>query len=92
MPGLLQNAVRLAHVKQEFQVLMFRDASYLFWESCVTQLQKEGAERGEPVETMSHEPSDFLGDAFRGSQLNWHVVNKEGYAIVATLTRLYSPM
>lgn len=40
------------------------------------------------VEDMSHEPLGFLSGYFRGSQLRWATVDKEGYAIISTFRRL----
>ena len=37
---------------------------------------------------MSHEPSGVLSGSFKGSQLRWATVDKEGFAIVNTFRRL----
>ena len=37
---------------------------------------------------MSHEPLAFLSGSFKGSQLRWVTVDKEGFAIVSTFRRL----
>ena len=40
------------------------------------------------VEDMSHEPMGSLRETFRGAQVRWATVDKEGYAIVSTSRRL----
>ena len=44
--------------------------------------------QGMPVEEMSHEPPGFVSGAFKGSQLRWSTVDKEGFAIFSTFKRL----
>ena len=51
-------------------------------------MPEEGFRSGVALENMSHEPLDFLSDSFKGSQLRWATVNKEGFAIVNTFRRL----
>ena len=41
-----------------------------------------------PVEDMTHEPLAFLSGSFKGSQLRWATIDKEGFAIVSTFRRL----
>ena len=67
---------------------MFPYASELFMGCCVTQVPREEMDSGVPVEEMSHEPLGFVTGAFRGFQLNWSIVDKEGFAIVAAIRRL----
>ena len=43
---------------------------------------------GMALENMSHEPLGFLSGSFKGSQLRWATVDKEGFAIVNTFRRL----
>ena len=42
---LLENAVKLSHVRSGWQVLMFPDASELFW-GCFTQVPKGEMDSG----------------------------------------------
>ena len=64
---------------------MFPDASDEFWGSFVTQVPQEEIDAGIAVEDMTHEPLGFLRGMFRGSQLRWATVDKEGFAIVSRL-------
>ena len=66
MLALLEHAVKLAHMKRECQVLMFPDASDLFWGCCVTQVPREDMDSGIPVEDMRHEPLRFVSGASEG--------------------------
>ena len=85
---LLRDIVQLSYPKPGWRVLMFPDASDLFWGCCVTQVCDEVYARGGPIAEMRHEPLGFVSGAFKGAQLNWPTVDKEGYAIVATFQRL----
>ena len=67
-------------------MLVFPDASDLFWGSCVTQVPSGELERD--VEDMSHEPLGFISGAFKRSQLRWPTVDKEVFAVVSTFRRL----
>ena len=64
---LVRNRILLYHRKPGYRVLVFPDASDLFWGSCVTQVPSGELERD--VEDMSHEPLGFINGAFKGSQL-----------------------
>ena len=37
---------------------------------------------------MTHEPLAFLSGTFKGSQMRWATIDKEGFAIVSTFRRL----
>ena len=43
---------------------------------------------GIPVMDMAHEPLGFVSGGFKGSQLNWAVVDKEAFVIVSVCRRL----
>ena len=40
------------------------------------------------LEDMTHEPLAFLSGTFKGSQMRWATIDKEGFAIVSTFRRL----
>ena len=63
---------------------MFSDASDFHWGSCFTQVPEEEFRSGVALQNMSHEPLAFLSGSFKGSQLGWATVDKEGFAIVNT--------
>ena len=58
-------------------MLMFLDASDLFWGGFLTQVPEEDLVSGIPVVDMAHEPLGFVSWGFKGPQLNWTVVDKE---------------
>ena len=61
-------------------VLMFPDAFDFHCESFFTQVPEEAFRSGVALENMSHEPLAFLSGSFKGSQLRWATVDKEGFA------------
>lgn len=63
-----------------------RQRSFAGWS--VTQACARGHEHGGPVRWMRHEPLGLVSGAFKGAQLNWPTVSKEGNVIVATFHRL----
>ena len=74
--------------KQDFRVLMFPDASDLFWEGFLKQVPEEDLVNGIPVMDMAHEPLGFVSGGFKRSQLNWAVVDKEAFVILSVCRRL----
>ena len=85
---LLENAVQLNFRKQDIRVLMFPDVSDLFWGGFLTQVLEEDLVSGILVVDMDHEPLGFVSGGFKGSQLNWTVVDKEAFAILSVCRRL----
>ena len=67
---------------------MFPGASDLHWGSFLTQVPEAELDGLLAVKDMSHEPMGFLIGTFRGAQVRWATVDKEGYAIVSTFRRL----
>ena len=85
---LVAQAVPLYHSRPGCVVLMFPDASDFHRGSFFTQVPEEEFRSGVALENMSHEPLAFLSGSFKGSQLRWATVDKEGFAIVNTFRRL----
>ena len=85
---MVAKAVTLCHPVDGKAVLMFPDASDEHWGSFVTQVPQSEVDDNVAVEEMSHEPLGFLSGTFRGSQLRWATVDKEGFAIISTFRRL----
>ena len=67
-------------------MLLFPDASDLHYGSFLTQVPSEEVQRCIPVEDISHEPLGFLSGTDQGAQQRWVPVDKEGFAIVSTLS------
>ena len=77
---LVAQAVPLYHPRPGCVVLMFPDASDFHWGSFFTQVPEEEFRSGVALENMSHEPLAFLSGSFKGSQLRWATVDKQGFA------------
>jgi RNase H-like domain found in reverse transcriptase len=52
----------------------------------VTQIDEEQLDL--PMEEQDHQPLAFLPGEFKGAQLRWTVPEKEGFAIVDTVTKV----
>ena len=70
------------------RVLMFPDASDLFWGYCLTQVSKEELVARLYFMDMSDELLAFLSDVFRGSQLCWPTVDKKTFEILSAFQRM----
>ena len=57
--GVLRDAVKLAYPKRGWKVLMFPDASDLFWGSILTQVSSADFTSKNTVEEWHHEPVGF---------------------------------
>ena len=67
---------------------MFPDASECYWGRFVTQVPDAEMDLNLPVDDMTQEPLAFLSGTFKGSQMRWATIEKEGFAIVSTFRRL----
>ena len=56
-----------------------------------THAPEEEFRSGVALENISHEPLAFLSGSFKGSQLRWVTVDKEGFTIVNTCLLYTSP-
>ena len=82
----LAAAVKLAHVKENYLICLFTDASESHWAAILTQVPSD--QRKRDIEEQEHEPLCFLSGSFRNASSNWSVPEKEGFAIVESMTRL----
>ena len=86
---MLMNAVELSFRRpDDYRVLVFPNASDLFWGCCLTQVPKEELVAGLSFMDMSHEPYPFLSGVFRGSQFCWPTVDKVSFAILSAFQRV----
>ena len=67
---------------------MFPDATDRFWGGFLTQAPGGSGEWDSGGEYGSYEPLGFVSRGFKGSQLNWTVVDKEACAILSVCWRL----
>ncbi|OWZ04249.1 hypothetical protein PHMEG_00023876 [Phytophthora megakarya] len=81
----LGNAVELAHVKPDYRLSVFTDASDSHWGAVITQVPADHTAR--MFAEQHHEPLMFLSGTFSGSAKAWAIVEKEAYAIIATCQR-----
>lgn len=82
----LRDIVTLAHRDPEKRMCLFTDASDDAWGAVLTQVRAEEWDR--PPKDMGHEPLAFISGMFKGSSKRWPTVEKEGFAIKASVERL----
>ena len=82
----LLNAVTLAHPDPNATLLLFPDASNLFWGALLAQVHD--FDLNVDVGELNLEPLYFLSGAFKGNQLGWSTCDKEAYAVVESARRL----
>lgn len=82
----IANSAKLYFPDDAATICLFTDASDLGWAIVVTQVLdwKEGT----PVVDQQHELLICHGGAFRGAELHWSVVEKEGYPFVRACIQL----
>jgi RNase H-like domain found in reverse transcriptase/Integrase zinc binding domain len=68
------------------RIFVLTDASNRFCAGLVTQVHEEQLDL--PMEEQDHQPLAFLSGGFKGAQLRWTVPEKEGFAIVDTVTKV----
>ena len=84
----IAKAVPVYYPKEGYRVLVFTDASDLFWGGCVTQVPEEEFSQGLTADDMSHEPLGFVSGAFKNAQVRWPIIDKEAFAIISTCKRM----
>ena len=84
--NLLADSATLTFPASEATVCLLTDASEYGWAAIVTQVQQWRP--NVPVKDQSHELLICIGGTFTKAQLNWSVIEKEAYAIVAACERL----
>lgn len=83
----LENQVTLAHVDIDKRLCVYTDASECFWSGLVTQIPMEDLSK--LCYEQRHEPLAFLSGHFSDSSLRWSTIEKEAYAIMATVDRMH---
>ena len=82
----LHQAATLAHPDESKLLCLFTDASDKHWAAVLTQIPEEHKDL--PFVDQHHEPLSFLSGSFRKSAASWSTPEKEGFAIVESVTRL----
>lgn len=83
----LECQVRLAHVDYTKRLCVFTDASDLLWAGVITQVPVSDIPYA--VSEQQHEPLPFFSGHFGRSKLRWSTLEKEAYAIMATVERMH---
>jgi transposase InsO family protein len=83
----LMESVRLSHVDSAQQLCMFTDASDKFWAGILTQVPHVDMDR--PLAEQRHQLLACGSGRFRGATLRYSTVEKEAWAIIAMLDRVY---
>jgi hypothetical protein len=79
-------SMTLAFPDPEKMICVLNDASDRFYSGLVTQIHEEHMDL--PLEEQDHQPLALLSGEFKGAQLRWTVPEKEGFAIVDTVTKV----
>ena len=83
----LANQVTLSHRDESKRLCVFTDASDTVWSGIVTQVCPDDLPK--PHMDQDHDPLAFLSGRFNATQLGWSILEKEAYAILATLERMH---
>ena len=79
-------SAELAHPSEDATLTLFTDASKLHWSSFLGQVVDY--RKDVKIEDQLIEPLYFLSGGFKGAQLKWSIVEKEGYAFFISVERL----
>lgn len=79
--------VTLSHRDPAQRLCIYTDASDVCWSGIATQVPDDDLNL--PHAERRHTPLAFLSGRFTDTQLRWNVLEKEGFAVVASLTRLH---
>jgi len=83
---LVLTRVSLTFLDAEKTLVVHTDASDHHWGVVVTQIPKE--DESKESKDMRHEPLAFLSGSFKGAELRWATVEKEGFAVFTACKRL----
>jgi transposase InsO family protein len=83
----LAHQVTLSHRDERQRLCFFTDASDMVWSGIVTQVPREDLVK--PHVAQRHQPLAFLSGRFNATQLGWSVLEKEAFAVLASLERMH---
>jgi hypothetical protein len=86
LQAAITDSMTLAFPHPDKRICVLTDASDRFYAGLVTQIVEEQLYL--PMEEQEHQPLAFLSGEFKGAQLRWTVPEKEGFAIVHTVTKV----
>jgi RNase H-like domain found in reverse transcriptase len=84
--AVIIESMALAFRNPDKRICVLTDASDRFYAGLVTQIHEEQLDL--PMKKQDHQPLAFLSGEFKGAQLGWTVPEKEGFAIVDTVTNV----
>jgi RNase H-like domain found in reverse transcriptase len=79
LQAAIMDSMTLAFLDPDKRICILTDASDRFYAGLVTQMDEE---------QLDDQPLGFLSGEFKGAQLRWTVPEKEGFAIVDTVTKV----
>jgi hypothetical protein len=80
------DSMTLAFPDPDKRICVLTDASDRFYAGLLTQIDEEQLDL--PMAEQDHQPLAFLSGELKGEQLRWTVPEKEGFAIVNTVTKV----
>jgi RNase H-like domain found in reverse transcriptase len=86
LQAAIMDSMTLAFPDPDKRICVLTDASDRFYVGLVTQIDEKQLDL--PMEEQDHQPLAFLSGEFKGAQLRWTVPEKEGFAIVDTVTKV----
>jgi hypothetical protein len=86
LQAAIMKSMTLAFPDPDKRICVLTDAFDRFIAGLVTQIHEEQLDL--PMEEQDHQTLIFLSGEFKGAQLRWTVPEKEGFAIVDTVTKV----
>jgi len=86
LKAAIAHHLKLSYPKKDMVQCVYTDANESNSSAVVTQIPLSDLDK--PVAKQRHEPLGFCGHKFSGAQLNWSIVEKEGFAVVDALNKL----
>jgi RNase H-like domain found in reverse transcriptase len=86
LQAAIMESMTLAFSDPDRRISVLTDASHRYYAGLVTQIDEEQLYLA--MEVQDHQPLALLSGEFKGAQLRWTVPEKEGFAIVDTVTKV----
>jgi RNase H-like domain found in reverse transcriptase len=86
LQAAIMESMTLALPDPDKRICVLTDVLDRFYAGLVTQIDEEQLDL--PMEEQDHQPLAFLSCEFKSAQLRWIVPEKEGFAIVDTVTKV----
>ena len=83
----LADQVTPSHRDETQRLCVYTDASDTVWSGIFTQVPREDLSK--PHSEQCHQPLAFLSGRFNKTQLGWAIIEKEVYAVLASLERMH---